>query len=74
LCAAVAMPDETFGERVCLFAEVRAPLTLDDLRAHLAAGGAGKELWPERLVVVDALQRSSGDKVAKAELRARARD
>jgi len=74
LCSAVAMPDETFGERVCLFAEVRAPLTLDGLLAHLAARGAGKELWPERLVVVDALPRSSGDKVAKAELRARARD
>ena len=55
LCAAVAMPDETFGERVCVF--VRAArrvdaLDLDDLRAHLEARGTGKELWPERLVVL----------------------
>ena len=34
LCAAVAMPDETFGERVCVFAELRAGArdsTLDEL-------------------------------------------
>ncbi len=73
LCAAVAMPDETFGERVCLFAEVRTPLTLDDLRAHLGERGTGKELWPERLVVLDELPRSSGAKVAKSELRDRAK-
>ncbi len=30
LCAAVAMPDETFGERVCVFAQLRARLR----RAH----------------------------------------
>ncbi len=75
LCAAVPMPDPTFGERVCVFAELRpgvAPPTLDDLRAHLEARGTGKELWPERFVVVDALPRSSGGKVAKGELRTRA--
>jgi acyl-CoA synthetase len=75
LCAAVAAPDETFGERVCVFAELRpsaATLTLDDLQSHLERRGTGKELWPERLIVVDALPRSSGGKVAKAELRAMA--
>ncbi|MDQ1462269.1 MAG: acyl-CoA synthetase [Actinomycetota bacterium] len=75
LCAAVAAPDETFGERVCAFVEMRAgcePVTLDDLRAHLEQRGTGKELWPERLVVLDALPRSSGGKVAKGELRSRA--
>ena len=34
------------------------------------ARGVGKELWPERIVVVDAIPRSSGGKVAKGELRA----
>ena len=37
LCAAVAVPDPTFGERVCVFVELRAghdDLTLDELRAH----------------------------------------
>lgn len=76
LCAAVGMPDPVFGERVCVFAELRTgdALALDDLRAHLDARGTGKELWPERLVVLDALPRSSGGKVAKGELRARARE
>src|SRR5262249_6486063 len=75
LCAAVAVPDDTFGERVCVFAELQpghGALTLEALRAHLDARGTGKELWPERLVVLDALPRSSGGKVAKGELRARA--
>jgi acyl-CoA synthetase len=74
LAAAVAMPDDTFGERVCVFVEVQdgTTLELDTLRAHLAERGTGKELWPERLVVLDALPRSSGGKVAKGELRERA--
>jgi acyl-CoA synthetase len=76
VCAAVAMPDPTFGERVCVFAELvageQAP-TLDDLGAHLADRGVGKELWPERLVVLHELPRSSGGKVAKGELRRFAR-
>lgn len=77
VCAAVAAPDPTFGERVCVFVEIRAghaTLDLDALRAHLAARGTGKELWPERLVVLDALPRSSGGKVAKGDLRALAAD
>jgi acyl-CoA synthetase len=76
LCAAVAVPDDVFGERVCVFAELRdgaQPLDLDALRAHLEMRGTGKELWPERLVVLESLPRSSGGKVAKGELRGRAR-
>ncbi len=76
LCAAVAMPDDVFGERVCVFVELRSgepPLTLDALCSHLARRGTGKELWPERVVVLDALPRSSGGKLAKGELAAMAR-
>jgi acyl-CoA synthetase len=76
LCAAVPIPDDVFGERVCVFAELRdgaERIDLDALRAHLEGRGTGKELWPERLVVLDALPRSSGGKVAKGELRERAR-
>jgi len=71
ICAVVPVPDETLGERACACVELRTghTLDLDDLRAHLAARGTGKELWPERLVVLDALPRSSGGKIAKAELR-----
>lgn len=75
LAAAVAKPDPIFGERVCVFCAVDATtrFALDDLRAHLETRGLGKEHWPEYLVLVDDdLPRSSGGKVAKAELRARA--
>lgn len=76
LAAAVAMADPVFGERVCVFVE-RGPgagadapeITLDALRAHLEARGVGKELWPERLEVLEAIPRASGGKVAKGELR-----
>jgi acyl-CoA synthetase len=71
LAAAVAMPDPVFGERVCVYVELHpgSVLDLDGVRVHLAARGVGKELWPERLVVLDALPRASGGKVAKGELR-----
>jgi acyl-CoA synthetase len=71
MAAAVAMPSDVFGERVCLYAVVAdgSTLTLDDLCVHLEADGVGKDMWPERLVVVDALPMASGGKVAKAELR-----
>ena len=72
ICAVVPVLDDVFGERVCACVELRpdGTLDLDLLRAHLAARGTGKELWPERLVVFDALPRSSGGKIAKGELRA----
>jgi acyl-CoA synthetase len=72
LAAAVAMPDEVFGERVCLYAELEpgAELDLDALVTFLRGRGVSTEWFPERLVVVDALPRASGGKVAKGELRA----
>jgi acyl-CoA synthetase len=71
LSAAVAMPDPVFGERVCLYAELRpdAALALAELVAHMEARGASKETLPEHLVVLAELPRSSGGKVAKAALR-----
>jgi acyl-CoA synthetase len=71
--AVVAMPDPVFGERVCAFVELRTgqPLDLDDLRDHLRLRGVSKEYFPERLVVLEALPRAAGGKVAKGELRAR---
>lgn len=73
LAAAVAMPDPVFGERVCVYVELRPghrPPSLDELRNHLLAQGVSKEWFPERLVVADALPRASGGKVAKGALRA----
>jgi acyl-CoA synthetase len=71
LAAAVPMPDPVFGERVCLYAQLRgnAALTLGELVAHMEARGASREYLPERLVVVDELPRSSGGKIAKQQLR-----
>jgi acyl-CoA synthetase len=72
LVAAVSMPDETFGERVCVYVCTKnlVPITLADITAFLTARGIGREQFPERLVQLDGLPRSSGDKVAKGELRA----
>jgi len=74
LAAAVPVPDPVFGERVCVYVELRgdaneAPLTLKELTGFLLTRGVSKEILPERLIVLDELPRSSGDKVAKAELR-----
>jgi acyl-CoA synthetase len=72
LAAAVAMPDETFGERVCVYVELEtgaAGLELGPLVDHLAARGVSKENFPERVVVVDELPRGSGGKIAKQQLR-----
>jgi acyl-CoA synthetase len=72
VAAAVAMPDEVFGERVCLYAELEpgTTLALDDLVDFLRTKGVSPEWFPERLVVLEALPRASGGKVAKGELRA----
>ncbi|QEN15298.1 class I adenylate-forming enzyme family protein [Mycolicibacterium sp. ELW1] len=72
VAAAVAMPDPLFGERVCVFAELKSPgdtLVLADLVEHLLRQGVSKELLPERLEVLDELPRSSGGKIAKGQLR-----
>jgi acyl-CoA synthetase len=72
VAAAVAMPDDVFGERVCLYAELEpgATLDLDGLVTFLRGQGVSPEWFPERLVVLDALPRASGGKIAKGELRA----
>lgn len=72
MAAAVAMPDEIFGERVCVYLTLveGADVTLDELVDHLRSGGYSKETFPERIELVDELPRSSGGKIAKGELRA----
>jgi len=71
LAAAVPVPDPVFGERVCVYVELRGggTLTLEELTGFLLARGVSKEILPERLIVLDELPRSSGDKVAKSDLR-----
>lgn len=75
LAAAIGIPDAVFGERAAAYVELRpgTALTLDDLKSFLDDARVARELWPERLVVFDALPQSVGGKVAKSALREDAR-
>jgi acyl-CoA synthetase len=68
----VPVPDDVFGERVCAAVTLvaGATLALEELTAFLDERGLGKESWPEHLLVLDELPRSSGGKLAKADLQA----
>jgi cyclohexanecarboxylate-CoA ligase len=70
--ACVSEPDAVMGERVCAFVILRedTTVTLEDVRAHLAAAGLARFKLPERLVVRDALPRTASGKVRKSTLRA----
>ncbi|MGY1841460.1 MULTISPECIES: (2,3-dihydroxybenzoyl)adenylate synthase [unclassified Modestobacter] len=69
--AAVAMPDSSLGERVCLFAVVRpgSTLTLDEVRGAMGGAGVASYKWPERLEVVDELRTTKVGKIDKKALR-----
>ncbi|HPG28277.1 MAG TPA: class I adenylate-forming enzyme family protein [Myxococcota bacterium] len=71
LVAAIGIPDAVFGERAAAYVELRpgTSLDLETLKTHLAATGIARELWPEALVVLDALPHNVGGKVAKSALR-----
>ncbi|MGV9214443.1 (2,3-dihydroxybenzoyl)adenylate synthase [Micromonospora sp. RB23] len=71
LAAAVAMPDPEFGERVCLYAVIRAgaPVQLSDVQAVMERAGVARFKRPERLVEVAALPRTNVGKVDKKALR-----
>lgn len=74
LCAVVPVPDEIFGERVCVVVEPHAGqhLTLDELKEYLAAEGLSRESWPEYLVEMVDMPRSVGAKLAKRQIREQA--
>jgi len=71
LSAAVAVPDDVFGQRVgvyVVFHEGRSA-TEAELLAHLDSQGYSKEYFPEYFIVVDSLPMASGGKVAKGTLK-----
>ncbi|HTB50660.1 MAG TPA: AMP-binding protein [Solirubrobacteraceae bacterium] len=69
--AIVAMPDPILVERSCAFVVAEGePPTLPDLRLYLAAQGMADFKFPDRLELVDALERTSLGKVDKQRLRA----
>jgi len=65
--AAVPMPDDVLGERMCAFVilESGAKLSLEDLNVHLASNGVAKFKHPERLELVDEFPLSPFGKVQK---------
>ncbi|HEX9775886.1 MAG TPA: AMP-binding protein [Actinomycetota bacterium] len=70
--AVIGVRDDRLGERVCACVVTRdARLTLADLTTFLAARGAAKHTWPERLELLPSLPRTESGKVRKDELRAR---
>ena len=71
LIVLVAVADDVLCERVCAVVTLvpGTSLSLAEITAHLENRGLGKELWPEHLLVLEDLPRSSGGKLAKGELR-----
>jgi acyl-CoA synthetase (AMP-forming)/AMP-acid ligase II len=67
--AAVGVPDERYGERVCAVVVAHEPVDLDAVAAHFAASGVARQKTPERLVMVDALPRTAAGKIRKHVLR-----
>jgi acyl-CoA synthetase (AMP-forming)/AMP-acid ligase II len=69
--AVVAAPNPRYGDVVAavVVLESGTALDLDGLRDHFAASGLARQKTPERLVIVEALPRTSMGKVRKAELR-----
>jgi 2,3-dihydroxybenzoate-AMP ligase len=69
--AAVAMPDRDLGERVCLYAVLKAgtALDLEEVRQSMAASGVATYKWPERLEIVDELFTTKVGKIDKKALR-----
>jgi salicylate---CoA ligase len=69
--AAVAMPDPTLGERVCIYVVPRrgAGLDLDTVRSALRERGVAAYKLPERLEVLEALPQTKVGKIDKKALR-----
>ena len=68
--AAVGLPDEVLGERVCAVVVLRPGkgLTLEELQQHFGAAGLAKFKWPERLALVAQLPRNPVGKVLRGEV------
>lgn len=70
--AAVAMPDPSLGERVCVYVVPRGAtdITLDDVRQAMADLGVAPYKFPERLVLIPELPTTKVGKIDKVALRA----
>jgi 2,3-dihydroxybenzoate-AMP ligase len=70
--AAVAMPDQDFGERVCLYVVPRPgqSVTLEEIRTAMDAVGVARYKFPEHLELVPELPSTKVGKIDKKALRA----
>jgi 2,3-dihydroxybenzoate-AMP ligase len=70
--AAVAMPDMTLGERLCLYAVPRpgGAVTLEEIRSAMEGAGVARFKLPEHLVLVGQLPSTKIGKIDKKALRA----
>ena len=69
--AAVAMPDERLGERVCVYVVTvdSRELTLEDITSFMQEKGVAVYKLPERLEIIDAIPRNPVGKILKNLLR-----
>jgi 2,3-dihydroxybenzoate-AMP ligase len=72
MAAAVAMPDQMLGERLCLYITVKpgCEVTLEQIQELLRRTGVAAFKIPEHLVVVDELPTTKVGKINKKDLRA----
>jgi cyclohexanecarboxylate-CoA ligase len=72
--AIVGYPDDRLGERACAFVTLKPghSLTLEDMRAYLAAEQVAKQYHPERLELIADMPRTASGKIQKFVLRATA--
>ncbi len=73
--AVVAMPDEVFGEKACLFVVPvdGEDVSLREINAFLADNGIAKMRWPERLEVIAEMPMTPTRKIIKGVLTERAK-
>jgi len=72
MAAAIAMPDQVLGERLCLYITVKpgTEVTLEQIQDLLRRTGVAAFKIPEHLVVVDELPTTKVGKINKKDLRA----
>jgi salicylate---CoA ligase len=71
LVAAVAMPDDILGERVCVYVVPHdgQTLALEEIHAAMEAAGVARYKWPEHIEVMDELPTTKVGKINKKALR-----
>ena len=69
-CAVVPLKHERLGEIVCLICTINnANITIDEIRNFLEEMGVSKYKWPEKLIILDQMPKTSTGKISKGALR-----